>query len=54
MLYDDCVCELMQFKQLLWNGATLFLIQFITIGDDKEDTMAPPYATVLEEFVGVF
>ena len=30
------------------------LVQLTTIGDDVHDRLAPPYATILEEFVDVF
>lgn len=29
----------------------MFLVQSTVVGDDIEDTMAPPHATMLEEFV---
>jgi hypothetical protein len=35
-------------------GATSFLVQLIAVGDDVEDTVAAPYATVLEEYADVF
>ena len=41
----------MQFKWLISKRETLFLVQWILVGDDIKDTMAPPYATMLEEFV---
>ena len=44
----------MQFKLLIQKGVTLFLLQLTMVGDDVEDTMAPSYATTLEEFVDVF
>jgi hypothetical protein len=44
----------MQFKRSIWKGATSFLVQLTAVGDDVEDTLATPYATVLEEYVDVF
>ena len=41
----------MQFKHSIWKGATSFLVQSLAVGDDTEDTMAPPCATMLDEFV---
>ena len=44
----------MQFKWSIWKGATLFLVQLIAVGDDVEDTLAAPYAILLEEYADVF
>ena len=32
----------------------MFVVKLTAVGDDVEDTMATPYATVLEEYVDVF
>jgi hypothetical protein len=44
----------MQFKRSIRKGATSFLVQLNAVGDDVEDTVAAPYATVLEEYADVF
>ena len=44
----------MQFKRSIRKGATSFLVQLIAVGDDVEDTVVAPYATVLEEYADVF
>ena len=44
----------MQFKRSIRKGATSFLVQLTAVGDDVEDTVATPYATVLEECADVF
>jgi hypothetical protein len=44
----------MQFKRSIRKGATSFLVQLTAVGDDVEDTVAAPYATVLEEYADVF
>lgn len=40
-----------QLKQSIQKGTTLFLVQSTTVGNDIGDTMASPYATMLEEFI---
>ena len=44
----------MQFKRSIRKGATSFLVQLTAVGDDVEDTVTTPYATVLEEYADVF
>ena len=44
----------MQFKRSIRKGTTSFLVQLTAVGDDVEDTVAAPYATVLEEYADVF
>ena len=44
----------MQFKRSIWKGAISFLVQLTVVGDDLEDRVAAPYATVLEEYADVF
>ena len=44
----------MQFKWSIWKGATSFPIQLTAVGDNVKNTMAPPYAIVLEGFADVF
>jgi hypothetical protein len=44
----------MQFKRSIRKGATSFLIQLTAVGNNVEDTVATPYATMLEEYVDVF
>ena len=44
----------MIFKRSIRKGATSFLVQLTAVGDDVEDTVAAPYATMLEEYADVF
>jgi hypothetical protein len=43
-----------QFKRSIRKGATSFLVQLTAVGDDVEDTVAAPYATLLEEYAEFF
>lgn len=41
-------------KMQQYHRATSLLLQLIVVGDDVEDTMATPYATMLKEFTNAF
>ena len=43
----------MQSKRSIWKGATSFIVNLTTFGDDIEHTLAPPYAIMFEDFVDV-
>lgn len=44
----------MQIKWSIQKRTTSFLVQLNAVGDDVEDTLTPPYATIQEEFADVF
>ena len=43
----------MQFRRSIRKGTTSFLVQLTVVGDEVEDTLATPYATMVEEYVDV-